>query len=44
MCVFLGLKKPRDFTVFEGHKYPLVKDNEDNKTTLLGCKDLNTIK
>ncbi len=24
MCVSLGLKKPRDFTVSEGHGYPLV--------------------
>jgi hypothetical protein len=24
-CVSLGLKKPGDFTVFEGHGYPLVK-------------------
>jgi hypothetical protein len=24
VCVSLGLKKPRDFTVSEGHGYPLV--------------------
>jgi hypothetical protein len=24
MCVFLGLKKPGDFTVSEGHGYSLV--------------------
>jgi hypothetical protein len=24
VCVFLGLKKPRDFTMSEGHRYPLV--------------------
>jgi hypothetical protein len=27
MCVSLGLKKPRDFTVSEGHGYPLVSNN-----------------
>jgi hypothetical protein len=27
VCVFLGLKKSRDFTVSEGHGYPLVYIN-----------------
>jgi hypothetical protein len=27
LCLSLGLKKPGDFTVSEGHRYPLVEIN-----------------
>jgi hypothetical protein len=28
LCVSLGLKKPGDFTVSEGHEHPLVSSEE----------------
>jgi hypothetical protein len=34
VCVSLGLKKPGDFTVSEGHRYPLVLYNESKHDIL----------
>ncbi len=40
MCLSLGLKKPGDFTVSEGHGYPLVAKTN----TVILADDLNGCK
>jgi hypothetical protein len=35
VCVSLGLKKPGDFTMSEGHGYPLVENKLFNRTQVI---------